>query len=99
MDIIFVGVGVSLLLLRDLAYENLVVFENGWQMNFGDLVSGDIWGGTVESSIDIEIRVVDPTCCSESLKGLEPIPFRILSVINLHTQLLVDRVGPPTDDK
>ena len=73
LDIIFVGVCVSLLLFRNLADQNLVVFENGWEMNFGNLVSGNIWGGTIESAIDIEIILI-----GEDPKSISPLE-KILS--------------------
>lgn len=67
-------------------------------MDRGDLVGWDIGRGAVEPAIDEQISSVDPGRRAEPLQRGEPVPLRVLRIINFHAQLLGHRVGPAADD-
>jgi hypothetical protein len=86
------------LLRVDLANETGVVSKQFLSFYFVDSIDGDVGSLVLESTMDVDIRVHNPTGVTEALDGLKLIPLRRFCVVYFEGNVFSYLVGTSSDD-
>jgi len=84
----------SLESIFELLHELGISLDMGNQVQLHDGVGWNIWGLVFKSSVHVNgLVVIGPNGVSESLDGIELLPFGILSLIDLHKNIFSDSIS------
>lgn len=72
--------------------------EEFLSINFTDLTEWNVWDFVLKTTVNINVIVGCPARVSESLNGVELVPFARLGVIDLKWNNFSDLVSSTTDD-
>jgi hypothetical protein len=75
-----------------------VAREEFLSINFTDLTEWNVWDFVLKTTVNINVIVGCPARVSESLNGVELVPFARLGVIDLKWNNFSDLVSSTTDD-